>query len=243
MQALEEGAVEVIARPRLGIQGFLYESAVLLVDAIRAAAASRARPRAVRVVPAPRRSAQQKFSVVAIGASTGGTEAIRLILESVSAACSGIVVVQHMPEVFTRMFAQRLDTVSAMEVREAEAGDVVRAGLALVAPGNRHLVLRRQGMDLRVELNDGPLVARHRPSVDVLFRSVADAAGATAAGVLLTGMGADGAAGLLEMRRTGATTIAQDAATSVVFGMPKEAIALGAPSRVLPLDAIAAAID
>ena len=241
MQALEEGAVEVIARPRVGIQGFLHESAVLLVDSVRAAAASRRRsvaPRA-KLVPA---HAAHRFSVIAIGASTGGTEAIRSILETLPEGTSGIVVVQHMPEIFTRMFAQRLDTLTRIRVKEAEAGDVVRPGVALIAPGNRHVRLCRRALDLVIELDDGPLVARHRPSVDVLFRSAAENAGASAAGVLLTGMGNDGAQGLLELRRAGAMTIAQDAATSVVFGMPKEAIALGAAARVLPLGAIAAAI-
>lgn len=243
MQALAEGAVEVIARPRIGIQGFLHESALQVLDAVRAAAA--ARPRSALSRARPPAAAVQRgraFSVIAIGASTGGTEAIREILEVMPAGSPGIVIVQHMPPVFTAMFARRLDQLSPMLVREAKPGDVVETGVALVAPGSHHIAVRRHGSQLVIELSDGPLVARHRPSVDVLFHSVAESAGGSAAGVLLTGMGNDGAAGLLAMRHAGAATIAQDAATSVVFGMPREAITLGAAERVVPLESVAAAL-
>jgi two-component system chemotaxis response regulator CheB len=177
--------------------------------------------------------------VVAIGASTGGTEALRLVLEAMPPDAPGIVIVQHMPEVFTRAFAQRLDSVCRIAVKEAEPGDEVAPGRALIAPGNRHLLLRRMGPAYRADIVEGPPVSRHRPSVDVLFRSVAQAAGPRAVGVLLTGMGRDGADGLLEMKRAGAATLAQDEASCVVFGMPKEAIAAGAVDEVLPLPRIA----
>jgi two-component system, chemotaxis family, protein-glutamate methylesterase/glutaminase len=242
-RALEEGAVDLIAKPQIGIQGFLYESAVLVVDAVRAAAAANPR-RCTRQVP---RISQNVSAfgprLVAIGASTGGTEAIHTILAALPRTMCGIAVVQHMPEMFTEMFARRLDQVCAMRVKEAEDGDRICEGLALIAPGNRHMVIRKSNGILIADLVDGPLRSRHRPSVDVLFESVAEAAGETALGVILTGMGRDGAQGLLAMRRTGAMTIAQDASTSVVFGMAKEAIALGAAAQVLPLDEIPSALS
>jgi two-component system chemotaxis response regulator CheB len=180
--------------------------------------------------------------VVAIGASTGGPEALRAILEAMPASCPGIVIVQHMPEGFTRAFAERLDQLCPVEVKEARSGDVVRPGRALLAPGDRHVVLVRRDRDYVLEVRDGPLVSRHRPSVDVLFGSVARVVGGDSVGALLTGMGDDGAEGLLQMKRAGATTFAQDEATSVVFGMPREAILRGAVDAVLPLPDIAAAI-
>ncbi len=180
--------------------------------------------------------------LVAIGASTGGTEALREVLEAMPADAPGIVVVQHMPEGFTRAFAERLDRLCAIEVKEAEAGDQLRPGRALVAPGDQHLRVHRSAGGYVVELNREPLVSRHRPSVNVLFRSVAAAAGRRAVGVIMTGMGADGADGLLEMKRAGAATIAQDEASCVVFGMPKEAIARGAVDEVVPLQRIREAI-
>jgi two-component system chemotaxis response regulator CheB len=173
--------------------------------------------------------------VVAIGASTGGTEALRLILEEMPPDCPGIVIVQHMPEGFTRAFAQRLDSLCRIEVKEAADGDRVLEGRALIAPGNRHLRLRRTGGLYGVEVYDAPLVSRHRPSVDVLFRSVAESAASNAVGVLLTGMGDDGADGLVEMRRAGAPTMAQDEASCVVFGMPKEGILRGGADEVVSL--------
>jgi len=265
IRALEEGAVEVIAKPQLNVRDFLHDSASTLIDVVREAAEVRVRRRArpssvpaeplesrhhtADVVlpppPARRRSDRQHAGadiVVAIGASTGGTEALRTILTTMPEDAPGIVVVQHMPERFTAAFAQRLDQICRITVKEAIPGDRVVRGQALIAPGNRHLLLHRHGTQYEVELVDGPRVSRHRPSVDVLFRSVAQAAGPHAVGVLLTGMGDDGAAGLLEMKRGGATTLAQDEATSVVFGMPKEAIERGAVDRVLPLPGMTAAI-
>ena len=255
LRALEEGALEIVAKPRLGVKDFLHEQAVTLVEAVRGAAEARPRrPRTSARPPArvdagailpsrvdpPLRLTTDK--VVAIGASTGGTEALREILESLPPDAPGIVIVQHMPEVFTAAFAERLNRTCRVEVKEAANGDRVLDGRALIAPGNRHTLLRRSGAHYTVEVVDGPLVSRHRPSVDVLFRSVAQAAGPNAVGVILTGMGNDGAAGLLEMRKAGAVTLAQDEATCVVFGMPKEAIACGAVDVVLPLPRIPAAM-
>ncbi len=186
-----------------------------------------------------RAMARTTESVVCIGASTGGTESLRVVLEALPADCPGIVVVQHMPEKFTAALARRLDTLTQMEVREAADGDTVLRGRVLIAPGNKHMLLQRSGARYYVTVKDGPLVSRHRPSVDVLFRSAAHSAGANALGIIMTGMGDDGARGLLEMRQAGAATIAQDEASCVVFGMPKEAIALGGAERVLPLEALA----
>ena len=180
--------------------------------------------------------------VVVIGASTGGTEALRTLLEALPADCPGIVIVQHMPELFTRAFAQRLDSLCAITVKEAETSDTVLRGQALIAPGNHHTLIKRSGARYYVDIKEGPLVCRHRPSVDVLFRSAARYAGQNAVGVILTGMGDDGSRGMLEMKQAGAMTIAQDEATCVVFGMPKEAIKCGAVNKVLPLQAVAGAI-
>jgi two-component system chemotaxis response regulator CheB len=249
IQALEEGAVEVVTKPRLGVRQFLHESAVILIDAVHAAAGSRTKRRQTSErTPPPRLNADavlpthmKPFSgvptetIVAIGASTGGTEALRVILEAMPGDGPGMVVVQHMPEGFTGAFAQRLNQSCAIEVKEAANGDRVMTGSALIAPGNRHLILRREGTRYAVEVIDGPLVSRHRPSVDVLFRSVAQAAGTNAVGVILTGMGTDGAEGLLEMRGAGAFTIAQDEASCVVFGMPKAAINRGAVDKIVSL--------
>jgi len=180
--------------------------------------------------------------VIAIGASTGGTEAIRYLLQGMPEGIPGIVVVQHMPEGFTRVFSENLNKDCRIEVKEAENGDMVRKGRALVAPGNRHMLLHRDRNGYFVEVVEGPLVSRHRPSVDVLFRSVAQVAGANATGVILTGMGEDGAQGLLEMREAGASTVAQNEETCVVYGMPKSAVQKNAVQRVLPLPAIAGAL-
>lgn len=249
LQALEEGAVDIVAKPQLGVKGFLDESAARIVHAVRAAAQARPRTRPRPTEPRhdasavlaqrPPTLAVTSLKVMAIGASTGGTEAIRQLLEVMPPDAPGIAVVQHMPEVFTAAFARRLDALCRIEVKEAADGDRLAPGRALVAPGNRHLTVRRSGAMYHVELRDGPPVNRHRPSVDVLFRSVAQVAGRNAVGVLLTGMGDDGARGLLEMRQAGAHTIAEDERTAVVFGMPKEAIALGAACDVQPLDRIA----
>jgi two-component system chemotaxis response regulator CheB len=178
-------------------------------------------------------------TVIAIGASTGGTEALREVLEALPATTPGIVIVQHMPEKFTNAFARRLDGICAMTIKEGEHGDLVVPGRVLIAPGNRHMTLRRTGSRYTVEIVDGPHVSRHRPSVDVLFRSVAQNAGRNAMGIILTGMGDDGARGLLEMREAGAYTVAQDEDTSIVFGMPKEAIQRGAAMKILPLGRVA----
>jgi len=180
--------------------------------------------------------------LVAFGTSTGGTQALELVLRQLPPTCPGIVIVQHMPEKFTAMFAERLDGLCEVEVREARDGDRVRPGLALIAPGGRHMMLRRSGAQYHVEVRDGPLVNRHKPSVDVLFRSVAQAAGRNALGIIMTGMGDDGARGLKDMRDAGAATVAQDEASCVVYGMPKEAVKLEAASRVLPLQHIAAEV-
>jgi two-component system chemotaxis response regulator CheB len=180
--------------------------------------------------------------IICIGASTGGTEALREVLQALPAQSPGIVIVQHMPEKFTNAFARRLNGICAVEVKEAETGDAVVPGRVLIAPGNQHMVLHRTGMRYSVNVIDGPHVSRHRPSVDVLFRSAAQNAGPNAVGILLTGMGDDGARGLLEMREAGSHTVAQDEESSVVFGMPKEAIQRGAAGRVLPLSRIAAEI-
>ena len=257
MEALAAGAVTIITKPKLELKRFLTESARELVDAVRAAAAVNVRQlgsgaaclaqRAsvkqnadVILAPAaPHALVQTTERVVAIGTSTGGTQALELVLTALPRVCPGLVIVQHMPEKFTAAFAQRLDSVSQIAVKEAASGDRVVPGRALIAPGGRHLLLRRNGAQYFVDVVDGPLVNRHRPSVDVLFRSVAKCAGANAMGIIMTGMGDDGAAGLLEMRNAGARTIGQDEASCVVYGMPKEAVRRGAVERSVSLDAIA----
>jgi len=177
--------------------------------------------------------------VVVVGASTGGTEALRIFLEALPADTPGIVIVQHMPEGFTRSFAQRLDSLCRINVKEADNNDTIIRGRALIAPGNRHMLLKRSGARYYVEIKEGPLVSRHRPSVDVLFRSAARYAGKNAVGVIMTGMGDDGANGMLEMKQAGAYTVAQDEASCVVFGMPQEAIKRGGVNLVIPLERIA----
>jgi two-component system chemotaxis response regulator CheB len=186
--------------------------------------------------------ARSTDQIVAIGASTGGTQALELVLRRLPATCPGMVIVQHMPERFTAMLAQRLNAICQIEVREARNGDRVGAGLALIAPGNKHMLLRRSGTHYLVDIVDGPLVNRHKPSVDVLFRSVAKFAGANALGIIMTGMGDDGARSLKEMRDAGARTIAQDEASCVVFGMPKEAIRRGGAEQVMALEQIPGAL-
>jgi two-component system, chemotaxis family, protein-glutamate methylesterase/glutaminase len=254
MKALEYGAVEIIAKPRMGSKHFLEESRVLLCQTVKAAAGARLRRPSPRHVVEPKLTADSVLArgsgpmiettekVVAIGASTGGTEALKDLLEALPADCAGMVIVQHMPELFTRAFAQRLDKLCQISVKEAEANDTVLRGRALIAPGNHHLLLKRSGARYYVDVKDGPLVSRHRPSVDVLFRSAARYAGQNAVGVIMTGMGDDGANGMLEMKQAGATTIAQDEETCVVFGMPNEAIKRNAVDRILPLPMIAGAI-
>jgi two-component system, chemotaxis family, protein-glutamate methylesterase/glutaminase len=252
VEALEFGAVEVLAKP--GGPYSVGELRQTLAAKIRAAAAAQLkRPGTADArespaqhelarIPANPPRAFQETSVIGIGASTGGTEAIAKVLCRLPAASPGIVIAQHIPPVFSRAFANRLNDLCAIEVKEAEDNDTVRPGLALVAPGDFHMLLRRSGGRYRVEVKTGPRVCYQRPSVDVLFLSVAAAAGAEGIGVLLTGMGADGAQGLLKMRQAGARTIAQDEASCVVFGMPREAILLGAATHGTPLDAIPATI-
>jgi len=244
MRALELGALDVISKP--GAAYSVGDVAVQLIDRIRAAALARVRRPAEATAP---RSAAGTLSaihatdkILAIGASTGGTEAIREVLEALPATTPATVIVQHMPEQFTAAFARRLNDLCAMEVREAAGGELLRPGLALIAPGNHHLLITRQGAQYFAQIKDGPRVHHQRPAVDVLFNSVAKYAGVNAVGVLLTGMGADGAEAMLELRMAGAHTIAQDEASCVVFGMPKEAIALGAVDEVLPIGQVARAI-
>jgi two-component system chemotaxis response regulator CheB len=251
LKALEYGAVEIIQKPRLGIKQFLEESKVLICDVVKAAALARLRPIASMRKVAPKLTADAVLAkpsskamirttekVVVVGASTGGTEALRVFLEDMPLDSPGIVIVQHMPENFTRSFAARLDTLCRISVKEAENNDTVIPGRALIAPGNRHMLLKRSGARYFVELKDGPLVSRHRPAVDVLFRSAARYAGKNAVGVIMTGMGDDGAKGMLEMKEAGAVTIAQDEASCVVFGMPKEAIKIGAVDKIISLENI-----
>ncbi len=252
LEALDEGAVDVIGKPNLGVRDFLYESAVLLIDAVRAAAKSNVKLRRPASAPAARILSADSVlpakaavppsltseRIVAIGASTGGTEALRLFLEALPEEVPGVVVAQHMPEGFTAAFAKRLSKGCKIQVKEAAQGDRIVNGRALIAPGNRHTLVRRAGAGYHVEVVDGPLVSRHRPSIDVLFRSVAQVAGPSAVGVILTGMGSDGVQGLLEMKEAGALTIAQDEHTCVVFGMSKEAIDRGAVSSIAALEQI-----
>jgi two-component system chemotaxis response regulator CheB len=256
IRALEFGAVDIITKPKIGLRGFLEESAVLLEDTVRAAATARVHKfRLLRGKPSKYNSAdavippmvvpgsaQQREKIIAIGASTGGTEALLQVLEQMPENCPGIVAVQHMPEGFTAAFAKRLNGVCRIEIKEAADGDKVLPGRAYIAPGNRHTLVRRIGPGYFLEVRDGALVSRHRPSVNVLFRSVAQAAGASAVGILMTGMGDDGADGLLEMKQADALTIAQDEASCVVFGMPREAILRGAVDEVLSLSKIPGAI-
>lgn len=253
MKALEYGAVEIIDKPKLGTKHFLRESSVRICDAVLAASMVKLKPilpdrwvppklTADAMLPLVKSSsmAETTDKVVAVGASTGGTEALRVFLQDLPLDAPGIVIVQHMPEHFTRAFAQRLDSLCRVTVKEAKSNDSVIRGRALIAPGNRHMLLKRSGARYYVEVKDGPLVCRHRPSVDVLFRSVSRYAGKNAVGVIMTGMGDDGSRGMKEMKDAGASlTIAQDEETSVVFGMPKEAIKAGAVDKVLPLELIA----
>ncbi|HEX2920473.1 MAG TPA: chemotaxis response regulator protein-glutamate methylesterase [Bacteroidales bacterium] len=259
LRALEYGAVEIITKPQLGTKQFIEESRIRLCDVVKAAA--RAKVRRVTNIPSSRIQVSPKLSadavlarsyvhsmiktteiVVAIGASTGGTEALTVFLKSLPPDCPGIVIVQHMPEMFTKTFSMRLNELCRINVKEAENQDPILRGHALIAPGNKHMMVKRSGARYYVEVTDGPLVNRHRPSVDVLFRSVAQYAGSNAIGVIMTGMGDDGAKGLLEMKEAGAYTIAQDEKSCVVFGMPKEAIKLDAAIRVLPLEQISSFI-
>jgi two-component system, chemotaxis family, protein-glutamate methylesterase/glutaminase len=250
LRALELGAVDFVLKPYPDVVARMPDVIPEILEKVKAAAGVRARA----PEPSPRGLARPSMSswrprapigggggIIAIGASTGGTEAIRELLEAMPPDAPGIVIVQHMPERFTRVFAERCDKLCGVRVAEAQDGNRVLAGHALIAPGNHHMRLRRDGSGYVVRIDQQPPVNRHRPSVDVLFESVADAAGGDAIGIILTGIGADGARGLLAMKRTGARTIAQDEASCVVFGMPREAIVLGAADQVLPLAKIARA--
>jgi two-component system chemotaxis response regulator CheB len=258
LQALEAGAVDVILKPKIAAADHLAESAMRICQVVKGAAQARLTGRrkpvsgnapasplqkltADAVLPPPTGRAMAKTTemVVCVGASTGGTEALKDLLEQLPANAPGIVVVQHMPETFTAAFAKRLNSLCEVEVKEAADGDPVLRGHVLIAPGDHHMLLERRGARYHVSIRQGPLVSRHRPSVDVLFRSAARAAGGNAMGVIMTGMGDDGARGMAEMHEAGAFTVAQDEATSVVFGMPKEAIAKGGVDKVLPLGSIA----
>jgi two-component system chemotaxis response regulator CheB len=246
MQALAAGAVAIVAKPQAGMKNFLGDVSDDLVEAVKAAAKAQLRnlrPGIAQEPALPVMSAQAaREHVVAIGTSTGGTQALEQILSALPQTSPGIVVVQHMPAKFTSAFSERLDALCTIEVREAQDNDAVVPGRALIAPGGRQMTLKRNGAGYRVEVRNAPAVNRHCPSVDVLFRSVAKCAGSHALGVIMTGMGSDGARGLLQMRQAGARTVAQDEATCVVFGMPREAIKLGAVDRVLPVQSIPAEI-
>jgi two-component system chemotaxis response regulator CheB len=256
LKALELGAVEIITKPQMNTKQFIEESKIKLCDAVKAASHARLRkskafsPSAYKVEPKltadaiiPKNSrtllSETTEIVIAVGASTGGTDALQVFLQAMPPDTPGIVIVQHMPEHFTRSFANRLNELCQISIKEAVNGDSVIRGRALIAPGNHHMLLKRSGAKYYVEVKDGPLVNRHRPSVDVLFRSTARYAGKNAIGVIMTGMGGDGAKGLLEMKEAGAHTVAQDETTCVVYGMPHEAIKLGAADKILPLHQIA----
>lgn len=260
LNALESGAVEIIRKPKLGTKQFIEESKIIITDAVRSAAASGDRRPVKKIVNreykvAPKLTADVILSggtgrnviettekVVAVGASTGGTEALRAFLEALPANSPGIVIVQHMPEKFTASFAERLNGLCDITVKEASNNDTVLRGHALIAPGNKHMLLKRSGARYYVEVKDGPLVSRHRPSVDVLFRSTARYAGKNAIGIIMTGMGDDGSSGMLEMKHAGSYNIAQDEASCVVFGMPNEAIKKGGVDLTVSLNDIPSAM-
>jgi len=256
MKALEYGASEIIGKPAMNAAQFINESKILLCDAVKAASQVKLKRRQIATPTVqtvkPKYSADVMLDkvttfkriidtdkIIVLGASTGGTEAIRQFLKNLPDKMPGIAIVQHMPEGFTKSFANSLNNICGLEVKEAENGDKLYQGRVLIAPGNKHMLLKRIGKEYSVDVKEGPLVNRHRPSVDVLFRSAARYAGNNATGILLTGMGNDGAKGLLELKESGAHTIAQDEASSVVFGMPKEAIKLDAADKILALDKVA----
>lgn len=255
MQALEAGAVDIILKPRIGAADHLAESGDRIRDVVKAAARARVGARrptartldpgtkltADAMLPPPSGAAMARTTemVACLGASTGGTEALREVLQALPANAPGIIIVQHMPAGFTAAFAKRLNSLCEVAVKEASHGDPVLRGHVLIAPGDKHMLLERQGARYQVAIKDGPPVSRHRPSVDVLFRSAARAAGRNAMGVIMTGMGDDGARGLLELKDAGGVTVAQDEASSIVFGMPKEAIARDAAQKIMGLEHIA----
>jgi two-component system chemotaxis response regulator CheB len=250
MQALAAGAVSIVTKPKVDLKQFLQDDSENLVAAVKAASRANLRRLGKAAIAAPvqakltadailpvatRAMDETTDRVVAIGTSTGGTQALEEVLTALPRVCPGIVIVQHMPEKFTAAFAARLNGLCQIEVREAVNGDRVLPGRALIAPGGRHMLLKRSGAQYHVEIVDGPPVSRHRPSVDVLFRSVAKCAGKNALGIIMTGMGDDGARGLKEMHDMGARTVGQDEDSCVVYGMPKEALKLGAVNKELPL--------
>lgn len=259
-RAMEYGAMEMLLKPQLGTKKFLLESKIRICDAVKAAYQTTGKIR--RLIPTaggfsavqPRFSADVMLSagapetlettekLIIVGASTGGTEALKVFLEMLPVDSPGLVIVQHMPEHFTTSFAKRLNGLCKITVKEAQDGDTVMRGQALIAPGNKHTLLKRSGARYYVEVKDGPLVSRHRPSVDVLFRSASRYAGKNAVGVIMTGMGDDGARGMKEMHDSGSYTIAQDEATCIVYGMPAEAVKLGGVDEILPLQNIAAGV-
>ncbi len=258
MQAMSAGAVDIITKPKVGLRQFLEESKTQLADAIRGASHARMEkvsrtgaPAPAALKPTPKLAADPVLAersykplstttdrVIAIGTSTGGTQALEYVLTRLPRTAPGMVIVQHMPGQFTAAFAERLDSLCQVHVREAKNGDRVIPGQALIAPGTSHLLLRRSGAQYLAEIKGGPLVSRHRPSVDVLFRSTAQSAGPNAIGIIMTGMGDDGARGMLEMHEAGALTVAQDEASCVVYGMPKEAVKLGGVDVIVSLSAI-----
>ena len=249
-RALELGAVDFVAKPKLDIARGMEEYAIEITDKIRAVAQAQVRRKIIEpvihekfsadaILPSTKGRYSSTEKLIVIGASTGGTEAIKEVLNKLPADAPGVLVTQHMPEHFTKSFADRLNSLCRISVKEAEHNERILPGFAYIAPGNSHLLIKRSGARYMVELNQGPLVNRHRPSVDVLFRSAANVAGANALGIILTGMGKDGVQGMLEMKQAGSFTIAQDEASCVVFGMPKEAIAAGGVREVLPLQNIA----
>jgi len=255
LQALSAGAIDIFTKPQLGVKDFLLDTKQQLWNSVRAAAGARLTRRATST-PVDKKEPEYKMPaadlvsmssttdrITVIGTSTGGTQALEAILINLSRTCPGIAVVQHMPEKFTAAFAKRLDSVCAVDVKEAETGDRLLPGRVLIAPGGHHLEIQRSGAQYVAKVFRGPAVNRHCPSVDVLFRSAARAAGRNVTGIIMTGMGDDGARGLLEMRQAGARTIAQDEASCIVFGMPKEAISLGAAKEILSLTQIPAVLE
>ena len=253
LQALSAGAFDVVTKPQLGIKDFLITAQQLLWQTVRGAATARITKRNIEFTKTNAVQQNPLIDLVAvtnttdritvIGTSTGGTQALEAILTNLSRTCPGIAVVQHMPEKFTALFAQRLNSICQLEVKEAESGDRLIPGRVLIAPGGYHLEIQRSGAQYVAKVSRGPAVNRHCPSVDVLFRSAAQAAGRNVTGIIMTGMGDDGARGLLEMRNAGARTIAQDEASCVVFGMPKEAINIGAAKEILSLEKISAVLE
>lgn len=255
MAALEAGAVDIITKPWVGIEQFAKDSATTLFDAVRAAASAKVK-QVIRqskqvqklkadVVLAHRRATTMQETaekIICIGASTGGTEAIKAVLMRMPRDCPAIAIVQHMPEGFTASFAERLNEQCAISVREGKRGMILLRGQAIIAPGNQHMMIKRSGTKYVVDIKDGPLVSRHRPSVDVLFRSAANTVASNASAVILTGMGDDGASGLMELKESGAATFAQDEKTSVVWGMPRIAFERGAAGKTVALESIAATL-